>query len=366
MPTTRLFAQVAEFARHSGAAHAPPMDPAFVIADQSRHRTFSRAAVCALAVGLSLLVQAPAEGVQLIGAYITSLAQQTCCIRPQDEIWLVSTRAEGRRADPCSCSTPCLCYFQYCCASDCWQRRSAAEFFAGQDPDSITTVFVHGNRQRRRNVLNRGFQSYCLLRCCVPCERRLRHVVWEWPSMPVPCRTALVRDGRVKLRRIPSQSYFLGWWLSQFCPNTQVRMVGHSYGANVMAGALHLMAGGKLDCRCLPPAPHGQRVRPRAVFWAAATQSEWLCRGQPHGCALAATECCFNMFSQQDLVLRRLGRVMRVSHRCPILGLDGSACCCANLREMDVTCEVGRRHGVDFYFQSCRVMVCTRAFLQLQ
>lgn len=314
----------------------------------------------ALLLGFLAMTAIDATAGELIAAYFVSSVQQSCCVRPQDQIWLISTRRMGRNANPASCSKPQLAYFQFCCANGGWVERSECQFMATNNCSVVNTVFIHGNRQRSKNVKNRGFQAYCMFKQCAP-QQPIRHIIWEWPSMPIPCRAAVVRDGRVKLRRTPAQSYFLGWWLSQLPPETDVRILAYSYGTRTLLGGLHLLAGGELNGRQLPPSQHCDTVTPRIALWAAATQGDWLCPGRPHGCALNKVSGCLNFYNHQDPVLSRLEKFMVVFTGPPLglSGINGSV----PVYNINATCNVGKRHSADFYFQSARVVNCTRQFL---
>lgn len=292
---------------------------------------------------------------------VASMAQHACCVRPQDQVWLISTLRMGRNARPCSCSVPNLAYFQYCPSECRWIERSQCQFMATNDPSTVNTVFVHGNRQRAANVKQRGLAAYCLFRECAG-ECAIRHVIWEWPSMPIPLSGRVFRDGRVKLRRTPSQSYFLGWWLQQLPPSLDVRMLGYSYGTRTILGATHLLAGGQLNGRRLPRQRWCCTVKPRVALWAAATQGNWLCPGGCHELALSVTRGCLNVYNRDDPVLGQLRRITLAFTTDPLgqIGINLPA-----VQNLDGTCDIGKRHSINGYFGSQRVRTCTQSFLGL-
>ncbi len=233
---------------------------------------------------------------------------RTCCpaaVRPQDTIWLVSTRNLGcapRRSD-----CPTLCVLQYDRGAG-WKETSAEGLCATDSPETITTVWVHGNRVDRGHALSHGMAAYRALAARATEETQLRHVIWSWPADKV---AGPVRDGRAKAQRTESESYYLGCLLSKLAPDARVSLWGHSFGVRIITGSLHLLSGGSLSCRVLPVDDVDARMPMRVVTVAAAVDNNWLLPGCRHGLAVNLVDQILIFYNPCDPVLRRYRWVAR-------------------------------------------------------
>ncbi len=258
------------------------------------------------------------------------------------------------------CYCPRLIYSRYCPCRG-WTRASECEFLAGQHPGKITVVYVHGNRVTREKAQSRGLEVYRLLTGCVPCGPPVRHVIWSWPSQPIPLRAAVLRDGRVKYRRTPTQSYYLAHWLCRLRCDARVSLLGYSYGGRAIVGALNLLGGGSECGRCLPSCCQCGPRRLRMAIWAPATQSDWLLPGGRHGCALSQLQSGLIFYNRCDPVLRLFDPLI-LSVTGPALGYVGLTlpyCCCpgyGRVTQFDATCIVGGRHSWDRWMSSACIV----------
>lgn len=280
----------------------------------------------------------------------------TACLRPQDEIWLVSAREMPSRLPLCCMCQPLLCYQQYekCCDCGCgrWQCRSECTFWETDDPGRLTVVYVHGNRMTEEWIRRRGLDLYNGLVGCCPHAPPIRLVLWSWPSESIPNRLAVKRDARVKFRRIPTQAYYLASWLNHYSCDRQLSLLGYSYGAATLLSSLHILGGGQLECRCLSRCEPPPRIH--MAVWAPAVQSNWLtpcgrlCR------ALPCVESGIVFYNRCDPVLRRFRRVI-FSATGPALGhvgLTNPHCCYPGygaICQFDATRYVGKKHEWDRY-----------------
>ncbi len=289
-----------------------------------------------------------------------------CCVRPQDQIWLISTRNLGHCADPCQLDAPELRYCRFDLGTG-WSTSSAEEFFATDQPGLLTTVYVHGNRMTADAVVERGLKMYGGLICDECDPSAIRHVIWSWPSQPLPRRWALVRDARVKATRTPLQSYYLGWWLAQLQPDMNVSLIGFSYGSRTILGALHLLGEGQLCGRCLPPGPYETKVQPRVALWATACDVNWISPGNCNGCALSQMNRGLIFYNCCDPVLRRYKRLLPEATG-PALGLNGIPCPDRlelhghKIQQFDATDIIGKRHQWVRYFESPCIMCQVRKY----
>ena len=124
-----------------------------------------------------------------------------------------------------------------------WQP-SDLESFLAFDPAVPTMIFVHGNQISPGDAKCEGLAVYrrvILHGCDAP---RIRFVIFSWPSSKVS--GGLLRDVRVKAARTGPAGCQLAWLLDQMPAETPVSLVGFSFGARIITGGLHVLAGGSL------------------------------------------------------------------------------------------------------------------------
>ena len=274
-----------------------------------------------------------------------------------DQVWEISTRHLGN----CPCERCIRCAdFQYgryvpgCgwCGSD--GCALAAE------PATITVVYVHGNRMRAEDARQQGLLLYRRLRCCCPDAPPVRFVIWSWPSAPIPASFRIFRDVRVKYRRTDTQSYLLARWLADHRCGDQVSLMGYSFGARTILGALHLVGGGQLAGRSLARPAH-PCCHFNLVLWAAAAENGWLSPGGCHECASKVVRRGVITVNRRDPVLRRYRRsIIRARQRAlGQTGIRGPLACWSDgvqFCELDVTHIVGSHHDWCRYWQSSAIM----------
>ncbi len=164
-------------------------------------------------------------------------------------------------------------------------RSDLAELVATDDPDVISVVFLHGNRIPSCEAFTKGWSAYRQLVRCAD-ERPVRFVIWSWPSEKVG---GPVEDARVKAARTNTHGYYLAWFVDQLNPAVPVALWGHSFGARIATGALHLLGDGTLAGRTLADRVSNSPRTMRAALLAAAVDRDWLLPGHCHGQAIVAT-----------------------------------------------------------------------------
>ena len=334
--------------------------------DESLPRSVRSCAVLLATFSIvAIFSAAPAEAGR--GGQPSPCPFNSCDIRESDEVWLVSTRHLGELGDQCSSVCPQFEFFRLRKNCPGWEPATCEDFFATDNPDVLTTIFVHGNRMTDKWVNDRGYKTYCNFSAHT--DRPIRHVVWSWPSAPIPQTRALVRDAQVKAERTPIQSFYLACFLSRIQPDVDVGMLGYSFGSRVILGAVHALGGGQIAGRQLPN--NGSPVvAPRVVVWAAACDATGIVPGNVYGQTLSSINAGLVMINQCDPVLRRYDRL--IPDACSkALGFVGVPNCqlgnCANrLRQLDVTDEITRRHQWVRYFGSACVMENTRRYVLWQ
>jgi hypothetical protein len=280
-------------------------------------------------------------------------------VRPQDQVWLVSTRhlgcTVGEQYDP-----P-LQYWQY--ERGLWQPRTAAEFFAADSADIITPVYVHGNRIDAGLAGSYGLWVYFELVGKLDAEPPVRFVLWSWPSDQI---RGPLNDVRAKAERSDIDGWYLGCFLARLRPEVRVGLVGYSFGARIASGAVDLIGGGSLWGQSLPA---GKRPSVRVVLWAAAEDNTWYLPNQFHGHALAAAEAWFITLNYCDPVLSRYRFIDRCSNPEAVgcVGIYGRNLLPSDvnrrIEEVNVSNIVGDEHNWRPYLYSLYIQGRTREYM---
>ncbi len=286
-----------------------------------------------------------------------------CPVRPQDEIWMISTRHLPFDSGACHCPVPELDYLRYEDRRG-WARSSADTFFQGQTNEAVTTVYVHGNRVTYDWSLDQGFATYGRLIDCNRCREKssqpgpIRHVIWSWPSQPVGRKARIINDARIKAIRTAPNAYYLAWWLAQLNADQRTSLLGFSYGGRTIFGALHLLNGGKL-CDCpLTTNDTAKRIRPRVAIWACASETDWLCPGGCYSQSIAQVERGLLIYNRHDPILRRYQRLIPGAQS-PALGITKLPCGAdpeGRFCEIDASSTIGKVHRFKPYMESSRLV----------
>lgn len=271
--------------------------------------------------------------------------------RPQDQVWLVSCRSLG--CGPLEGQVTKMQYLRYD-RRQSWVHASLPELLATDDPSMTTILFAHGNRITYEDAFTTGWNVYgALAQSADP--RPIRFIIWSWPSEPL---RGLVDDARVKAWRTGPAGYQMAWLIDQLNPQVPVSLCGHSFGARIATGALHLLGGGSIDGHRLEPRVHPDRQPVQAVLLAAALDNHWLLPGHYHGRAMSQVSTMFLVNNGCDMLLKRYHILYGDRGREQALGYTGLASWCVSsadlskVSQIDVCCEVGKRHAIDGYLES--------------
>jgi hypothetical protein len=336
---------------------AQPNSSRAAMPDSCSRRLRASRARTVVALVLAALVLSPAR----LSAATTPVA----CLpqpRPQDEIWLVSSRGF------CSCdveqNAEQLAYWQFD-RERSWMPASAVDFFATDDAGTVTVVFLHGNRIPSGEAFTKGWIAYRRLVRCAD-ERPVRFVIWSWPSDKV---CGPVQDARIKAARSDAHGYYLAGFITQIRPDVPVGLWGHSFGARIATGALHLLGGGTLVGHRLEAAA-GRPHRPmHAALVVAALDDEWLLPGHRQGHALSQVDAMLLVNNSCDRLLKRYHKLY--GRRCcqEALGYVGLAECCLSpgdaekVQQVDACCYAGKQHLFANYIDSPALMSQMRSHL---
>ncbi|MEX0676558.1 MAG: hypothetical protein WD063_05755 [Pirellulales bacterium] len=272
-----------------------------------------------------------------------------CCPQPrlQDQLWLVSHRGLDCNVEE---QVENLEYWRYD-REKRWVRSGLAELVAADDGNLITSVFVHGNRISSCEAFTKGWSAYQTLARCGD-ERPVRWIVWSWPSERAG---GPIKDAQEKACRTDPSAYYLAWFVDQLNPDEPVSLWGHSFGARIVTGALHLLGGGQVAGRRLLKRAHATRRPMQVMLIAAALDNDWLFGGHAHGQALSQIEGMLLVNNGCDALLKRYHRIYQRRSCRQALGYTGLSRCWldadawSKIEQVDACCQVGRRHVLDGY-----------------
>jgi len=259
-----------------------------------------------------------------------------------NQLWLVNARA----ADPHSSDPEMgLRYWRYEAGE--WLPASRGEFLGSAVPDMPTAVYLHGNRISSPQSSCDGWRIYRSFVRQAPAERPFRFVVWSWPSAKIDGE---LRDVRVKAARGDCQAYYLAWLVDQLPPEEHVGLIGYSYGARIVSGALHILGGGEVAGQGLNERVHPDRRPLRGALLAGAFDNDWLAPGRRHGQAMTQVDRLLITCNCNDPVLRWYSLIDGLGSHREALGYKGAVGlrrwgeASAVVRALDVSGWVGAEH----------------------
>lgn len=285
-------------------------------------------------------------------------------IRPQDEVWTINTR--GLCATTPEQVISDLQFERYVPEKG-WTRQAFTDF-AAQPAGMVTSFFVVGNRYTHAEALQTGWYAYHRLVAQCADNVALRFVIWSWPSDPVPARRLF--DARLKLTRVDPSAFHLAAIVDRLDPATPISMCGSSFGSGIAAGAMQLLAGGKLG-RYQLLAKQRPKRKIRVVMIDAAINNDALAPGHKYGLALSQTERTLVFVNPADFVLRVYHRLFGRRRNVWALGLTGPAGLgrSPDTARLDLGSSnpyVGREHGMMPYWQSPTLVAWMRPYLLMQ
>lgn len=266
-------------------------------------------------------------------------------------MWLLSTRS----APPCADLDQACAHFRaWRLGPDGqWVAAGLDALLAADDPAVPTTIYIHGNRADAQRAIQQAWPVY---RCLEqdPAGRRFRFIIWSWPADRV--RGRQLTDLRLKAARSDEQSLYLAWCLDHMRADVPVNLVGYSFGARVITGALHLLGGGQVAGQSLARRSSETRRPLRAVLVAAAIGNDWLGPGQRHGLALGQVDRLLVTANACDRALKWYPWLHR--RDAPALGRTGTAWPClrgadaAKVEHVSLSWRVGKVHEWTAYLNA--------------
>ncbi len=281
---------------------------------------------------------------------------------PCGSLWVINTRCLPDL--PCCAVAPFMPTVQVC-RDGRWQNSTLDEFHASAKPEQPTIVYLHGNLTNHCEALQLGQQVFAHVDACGCVDAR--RVIWSWPSDRVCHR--LWSDTRYKADRADDEGYYFGEFLRRIPATERVSMIAFSFGARATMAALHYLDGGSIDGRELSgetsPSPATPPPR-RAILLAGALDYDALVPGDRYGQSLNQVERCFFTVNPLDPALRHYYRLdpSEGAHSIGYLGAPDPRSLgydSFRLEGINVSRQIGRRHGSFHYFNSTTVMAYMRS-----
>lgn len=297
---------------------------------------------------------APADPVQLTGELIPTP------VRPnemgggvnEDRVFMISTRHLPFYACHVPQEDAAFRYYQvngYRC-----EKLAEEDYFASLLPDQPVVFYVHGNRMPQNELLSRAKAVRSYIRR-YHADFPVNWVIVSWPSAK---EGLVVHDFREKARRCDAQGFYLATLMQKHPTQVPMAMVGYSFGARVITGALHALAGGTLAGRKLHYEPMLGRDVDVALV-APAVQSNWLASRGYHQLATKNMHSLNLLFNHRDAVLKRYW-LLNNDRRTKALGHCGPTCFAPRLDgsslpvvAKDYARAINIRHAELEYYRKC-------------
>jgi esterase/lipase superfamily enzyme len=312
---------------------------------------------------IALLAALALSGVSGWGGYAARAQSAAADAQP---LWLISTR-EAPQCGALEQGSGNIRCWQWK-ADECWAPKALQASSAAADPSAPVVVLVHGAWYRADEAVERGWDVYQTLRQEAG-NRPFRCVIWSWPGDRQSRR--IRPDLQMKQAYTDAESYYLAAWLAALPAKTPVCLIGHSFGARIVSGALQLLAGGQVAGRSLPQrvAQTGEppQTTLRVMLLAPAIDSDWLLPGHCHGLALDRAEKILVTQNGCDRVLRWYPRLygrrgpQAMGFAGPLFD-DGAG----KVEVVNMSCAVGKSHDARNYLASAefRCRLAHYAFLE--
>lgn len=282
-----------------------------------------------------------------------SVDMQNCqargTIRPQDELWWVSSRHLS------NCEQEfrlCLYRYQNCQSvpSSIDELKQAHQL----NPGLINLIVVHENRVDLNKAELRFWQNYQVLINRAPNAPPVRYLFFTWPADQI---RGQARDVKTKATVCDHHCFYLATLLGHMKDFNQLSLCGYSYGARMALDAMHMLGGGTRKNRSLPVHMTTQnKNKIRAVMIATAAQNSCKCDRGFCREAYGTIDQLMFLNNSSDNVLRFFS-LMPPRGRLAI-GRDGLSTCKSfpdggkRLRQIDTSIISGRSHKLEDYYKS--------------
>lgn len=266
--------------------------------------------------------------------------------------WFLSTQYSPQTFNrDCPRFVPQVQRFENCQGFRC---SSFHEMTSSLVPGIPVCIMVHGSFVDLPSACNESAETWRWLKSG-SMGHQMQMIYFNWPSYKRILPTVQVEVNMLG-RRAARNGYYLAELIQHIPPECPICLIGHSHGTRVIAGGLHLMAGGTLQGIGHPWArSNGRHIR--TVFVASALDHDWLNPGQKYDRALCSTSCVLNMRNELDPALAiypmRLPLISKgaIGYK-GLSSRDRMALGCRSQQviEYDVTQVIGRSHLWPYYF----------------
>jgi hypothetical protein len=338
--------------------HLAAMIRSLIQSASRRNLNIDIGGLCLAAVALLMLGSDAVQAAEKTA----SVKQQPAAACPPIDAWLISTRQLGCTNGAFPATGPALRYWQRIDNQGPWLPRTANDFLAASQEIRTTWIMVHGNRMTSQDAVNYGSQ---VTRSLLPGHKDglpLRTITWSWPSEQIH---GLAADVRTKAARTPSESFYIGWLINQMPTPTPVVFIGHSFGARIGTGTMHLLAGGALHGNGLAGIDPSRHLS-RGIFTAAAIHNNWLIPNAPHGRALDQAESVLFINNSCDPALKRYRFIDR--SRPEAIGYCGAMVDAGRrfkVKQIDACGSVGKTHDSNLFMRAGSLLSNMRALLPI-
>ncbi|MBD15249.1 MAG: hypothetical protein CMJ72_08815 [Planctomycetaceae bacterium] len=270
-----------------------------------------------------------------------------------DEIFLISTREVGTSVDSQRLQQGLRChrFVGNSSGQTMWQKTDWRNLLVDPIADRTTVFYVHGNRVAPGKDLLDGLEVYRSLKLHGKTNGPVRFIIWSWPSTPIP---RPFKDFRLKATLTHPVAWQFAWLLQQFPAKTKLSLVGYSYGARIVSGALHLLQGGQLGKLKMNTPSNEEPSQYRAALIAAAYDESWIEPGNYYGRAIQQIERMIISSNKQDPAMRFYhlsngrGRIHALGRQ-GITHLSSLGASADRIRHVDFSEHVGRSHSLMDY-----------------
>lgn len=232
----------------------------------------------------------------LMGALPSRPAHAIC--RVGDSIWEISSRAlpdcPSLQFDPA---------FQVHQVTDyrwCPKSLESLRLLLTSQTEQQIVFYVHGNRMPQPEARERALAVYQRMLSCVD-SGPICFIAFSWPSEQ---REGFVQGVQEKKARMDADSYYFARAIQDLQLQQSVGFLGYSFGAAVVCGAQHLLAGGNLDRYRVPPTQPAL-LPARTSLMAPAFDRQELTASGSYYLAVENNVSMVNLYNSMDPILRR-------------------------------------------------------------
>lgn len=261
-------------------------------------------------------------------------ATRLSCVRPCDQVWLVSTRSIPEFSlDACDLNAIQL-------LDGCWHESNIQSFQAEHNENLKlqSVVYVHGNMTDLNWSIIRGLKVYENLIGNRQDSPPVRFVIWSWPSER---QTVPIRDALLKSRKAVCVGYTLRAFLDTL-QGTAPALIGYSFGGQVVVSALQSPY-------------HEDGKGPYHVSLIAPALDRDFIHCEIDSCKVVSNTAIIEAYvDSKDRVIRAHGQLCRKKYRrsgkCDHLVSSKLNGCCEILSEIDIT-DCQPKHSITLYSQ---------------